>query len=156
MEPAATNPRRKLLRGSLAAPLVLTVASPSALAATSFQACIARVADQPQPTNAFVDVGTTPDGWYRTEVSIYSGKLKSTGMPGQYYENGGSYFPVDSCYPAGYVASDFTGPSGPTYVKKQLGLVYVNTSGSVVGFGPCKPSDGYAVSTSCWTSFQNG
>ena len=148
--------RRKLLRGSLAAPLVLTVASPSALARTSFMDCIARVANVPQPSMSIAFV-SSPDGWYRTEVSIYEGKLRGgAGVVQLFYETAGRYYPVDACNQTGYSALDFTGSAGPSYKYKRLGLVYVNTSGNIVGFGPCKPSDGYAVSTSCWTSFKNG
>lgn len=146
--------RRKLLRGTLAAPLVLTVVSPSALAVSSFQECIDRAAQA--NVNSLPAFVNSADGWYRTETSIYQGKLKGGGGDQDFYETGGRYYPVNTCNQTGYVANDFTGNTAPSYLEKRLGLVYVNSSGQPVGFGPCNPQNGFPVSTSCWTSFKNG
>ena len=59
--------RRKLLRGSLSAPLVLTVASPSALARTTFEACIARAVGQAGPPYLV----NADDGFFRKAVPVY-------------------------------------------------------------------------------------
>lgn len=80
--------RRKLLRGSLSAPVVLTVASPGALAQTSFTACIARGA------------GATPDP-YVTQDDGFVRRLVSAG------ENAGKYELVyfnENGEPVGYGA----------------------------------------------------
>lgn len=147
------KPRRRLLQGSLAAPLVLTVASPSALAASSFQVCLDRAKeDRGTDWPAFVK---SRDDRYRLEVSIYRGKLKSTGTNADYYESGGRYFPVNSCYKDGYTASSFTGNTAPAYLEKRWGLVLVDSTGKQVGFGPCT-NGGFSVSQSCWTSFKAG
>ena len=149
--------RRKLLRGSLAAPLVLTVASPSVLAASSFQACIARVADQPQPGTSLM-ITDLQDTWLRTPVSIYSGMLRAGGgVTARYYKS-----PTDQLFYredgtsacTGFDATAFTGTGGPTPLNiTRYALVYIDTTGTPVGLGTCKPATGYAVSASCWTSF---
>lgn len=71
--------RRKLIRGSLSAPLVLTVAaSPAAQAARgSWEACLLRAGlqktqDWPDPLKA------NPDGFLRYTAEVYSGTLKTT------------------------------------------------------------------------------
>jgi hypothetical protein len=61
--------RRKLLRGSLSAPLVLTVASPAALARSSFLACITR-GDNPQGDPYTADRRT--DNLYREQVTVWT------------------------------------------------------------------------------------
>jgi hypothetical protein len=149
--------RRKLLRGTLAAPLVLTVTSPSVLAASSFQACIARVADQPQP-GASLMITDLQDSWLRTPVSIYSGMLRGgAGVTARYYKS-----PTDQLFYredgtsacTGFDATAFTGTGGPTPLNiTRYALVYIDTAGVPVGLGTCKPATGYAVSASCWSSF---
>jgi hypothetical protein len=151
-----TNPgRRKLLRGSLSAPMVLTVASPSALAATSFQACIARVEEVPQPSPT-IAVISTRDSWLRELVQIYDGRLTGGGGTQQFYKApDGFYYPLEgiaNCLDP--LASDDFVPmslslrSGDT----RWALVYVDKTGAKVGYGLC-PNNGYAVSASCWGSF---
>ena len=145
--------RRKLLKGSLSAPLVLTVASPSALAATSFQACIARVADQPQPSTSLRLV-SAPDQWLRVEVSLYEGRLTGGGGLQTYYKAPDNlFYRIDgSNCAAPTQLSSFTG-LGPTDLQqKRWALVYIDANGTTVGYGMC-PNSGYAVTASCWTSF---
>ena len=144
-------PRRKILRGSLSAPLVLTVASPSVLgqAVTSFQECIARAATQPQPSIAFAD---GPDGWFRVPVEIYTGNVPQSNPTGnqQYFKFEGKFYQVapGTCPAPAY--DSINGQS--SLIATKYALVSVNTNGDIVGRGTCK-NGGFAVSTSCWTSF---
>jgi hypothetical protein len=149
--------RRKLLQGSLAAPLVLTVASPSALAATSFGACIARIADQPQPGPDRI-WSIEPDDMFRRQETIYAGTLNLPGpkVEKNFYMIADRYFPVDACHTAGYAAGDFLKSGKPTAKYKRWALVYVYEDGAAANFGPCKPANSYAVTTSCWASFNTG
>jgi hypothetical protein len=61
--------RRKLLRGSLAAPVVLTTASPAVLAQTSFLACITRGGNEGATGFAAEQCGGNV---YRVEVDVFS------------------------------------------------------------------------------------
>jgi hypothetical protein len=156
--------RRKLLRGSLSAPLVLTVASPAALARQSFEACLARAADAGATPDVFI-AANQHDMWLRKPVKIYKGVLFTTGngttsvkkatgndQASLFYElmgQVGRYYPVDSCVSGGYPAHQ----NGPDFVEDQQTLVFVNDGGAIVGFGPCRPNDGFPVTTSCWASF---
>jgi hypothetical protein len=58
--------RRRLLKGSLAAPVLLTVSSASAHARSSFGRCL-RNADKQQPAEFFT---TDADRWLRKQVTV--------------------------------------------------------------------------------------
>src|SRR5215471_20251098 len=78
--------RRKVLRGSLAAPVVLTVSSAS-VAAASFARCLASTSAAPD--SFFVN---SSDQWFRTQVEVT--QLWSQGMDlGYFYED-----PVKNVY----------------------------------------------------------
>ena len=71
--------RRRLLRGSLSAPLVLTVAaSPAALAARgSWEACLLRAGQDPAQADPIIPIpGKSHDTWLRLRVPLYRGNLK--------------------------------------------------------------------------------
>lgn len=162
--------RRKLLRGSLSAPLVLTVASPAALARQSFEACLYRATTEGTagvpPSNVGVFIPSAQhDPWLRTKVNLYKGRLTQQGQVKQ--PNGGSsdqvfyeivgktgrFYPKAMACPS----TGFTGylpqGSGPTSLDTQeQALVFVRNDGTIVGFGTC-PNGGYAVTTSCYASF---
>lgn len=165
--------RRKLLRGSLSAPLVLTVASPAALARQSFEACLYRATNNgatqgtPPGESVFIDFAKH-DPWLRATVKMYDGSLVTdggsttvrspTGISGSdaiFYEivgQEGKFYPaVGPCsVPAGYLPNGTNPPTDRNEKKKAL--VFVGSDGSIVGFGTC-PNNGYAVTTSCYASF---
>jgi hypothetical protein len=60
--------RRKLLRGSLSAPVVLTVSSPSTAAAASFAQCVK--GSSFKQTYAFFTQDQMVDNWYRKSVQV--------------------------------------------------------------------------------------
>lgn len=71
--------RRRLLRGSLSAPLVLTVASSPAAAAArgSWEACLLRAGQDPKVADAWIPANAH-DTWLRLSVPVYRGTVKSS------------------------------------------------------------------------------
>lgn len=61
--------RRAILRGSLAAPVVLTVSSPSAATVTTLGRCLANLDNAPEPTY-LVDAIQPGDVWLRIRVPV--------------------------------------------------------------------------------------
>jgi hypothetical protein len=155
--------RRKLLRGSLSAPLVLTVASPAALARQSFDACLHRASSEKAQIG--YDAGEVPpflinahDTWLRQQIPLYSGRLQKEVNEGDkdYYKKGDLFYKVNSetCPAVGYVADDFQGNKAPDRASYDgRALVFVNDRGDVVGWGPCPGTGQFPVSGSCWASF---
>lgn len=152
--------RRKLLRGSLSAPLVLTVASPAALARQSFEACLSRAKLSEENPAVF---NAANDKWLRKRVALYSGKLSSdtSGKSLPLFRDGDRYFLKE---PGTCVGYQFTGyletafsQLKPVEVNKQqvyeLALVYVDLDGNIVNCGPCPNINAFPVTTSCWASF---
>ncbi len=104
--------RRKLLQGSLSAPLVLTVTAAGAQARTTFGACLAATANQVPPMERLAEITGTDafgnklwqDTWYRTIVPLtkvaYQGN--SGNKPDEYYipqKGTGKYFKLDASNP---------------------------------------------------------
>jgi hypothetical protein len=147
MEPIPT--RRKLLRGSFAAPIVFTVASPSALAASSFHACIAKGADAELPDGVvMVDDAV----WARREVQLWEVSVNGPPVTHFFSPLDNQFYPVDGSACATTVFSSTRELTG----QKGWALVYFDNEGNEVGLGWCNPNNGVPVSTSCWTSFQGG
>lgn len=159
--------RRKLIRGSLSAPLVLTVASPAALARQSFEACMYRASKQiPQNLEVF---SATRDGFLREAVTLYEGKLKSDTGPELFTRkvvvvaNSGKgnptktlFFKVSDCLQTtGYGEKDFEHNNAPSPVTRYQ-LVYVNERGDKIRAGLCGSPGGFPVTGSCWASFGGG
>src|SRR5215470_20251265 len=99
--------RRKVLRGSLAAPVVLTVSSAS-VAAASFGRCLANTHT---PDTFF---SSTSDRWFRTQVEVT--ELSSQGWDlGYFYED-----PVQNVFVSinpPYAALRFNSATMPANVK---------------------------------------
>jgi len=156
--------RRKILQGTLAAPVVLTVSSASAQAITSFGKCLSNLAGQ-QPTNFFT-TSSSADTWFRAQVSaveIFKGGTKQ----GIFYFDPkiGSYVNVVSPYS---VFTGFAGATPPNASSWRLGAV--SARWALVYFEPVsatpyadamgrtivtlqKPSGYLASSISCYGSF---
>jgi hypothetical protein len=149
--------RRKLLRGSLSAPVVLTVASPSALAQTSFLACITRGGVQ---TASAFDASKCGGNAYRKEVDLYVFQPNVLPTPPATDPYAGKLFARRENTANSYDSTDgaFLDISPPTgYTVQSAGskswkLVYFNDQGQEVGYGFVSNS-GTPVSCSCWTSF---
>jgi len=141
--------RRKLLRGSLSAPVVLTVASPSNLAAAS-TTCLVNTNQTVNVPPRFTDP-TTPDTVYvRKTVPVVEVYVGSNWLTGSYYQlNGtGTYYSVATGASAGTVTNTRT-PAIP-----QLdALAYLDSQGKVVGYGwPVTNGGGLWTSIGCWNS----
>jgi len=142
--------RRKLLRGSLSAPVVLTVSSASAQTVTSFGQCIARNAGQ-QPSAFLVPAS---DAWYRVKnVIVYTISRNGTPLSGYYFIDGLFYRSTSSPgtiylnnpLPLGYSA---TAAPEPWWQ-----LVWFDSSGNQVTGGWQNPQNGLAATLSCQLSF---
>ena len=143
MNPPANN-RRKLLQGSLAAPLVLTVSSASASAVTSFTQCIENVAgNQPNEALNFVK---SKDEWFRCPVTVYT--YTKGDQTVKLYKDGATYRKIENGQ-----AFTLTSYWTKTEEKTWLRLVYFGEDGSFKGAGWEKHTGGLAVPVSCGTSF---
>jgi hypothetical protein len=158
--------RRHLLKGSLAAPLVLTVRTAAGTGGAMTSAAACRAADK----DRYADGGTRKfrlykdqDEWLRKEVQIC--KLQKKNSNGYWQDIDGEYFKGDTgCWwqmvKSGddcnvYQKSDYTDSSCRIrqYVRKEYGLVCVDDYGQVKGFAWEKPS--YSpITGSCWASFK--
>ena len=137
--------RRKILQGSLSAPLVLTVSS-AAAAVSSFNACIASGANN-QPADS-IRIIQTQDQWFRCPVTVWplyrGGSNNSVGN--FYKDNAGQYRNVENGNPP---------PSGsltPGTPSTWYRLAYYDIDGTPTGVG-WEKTGGYAVSLSCGQSF---
>jgi hypothetical protein len=153
--------RRKILQGTLAAPVVLTVSSASAQAITSFGRCLGNLAGQ-QPTTFFT---RSADTWFRLQVPVAE-IFKGGRSLGTYYFDPkvGRY--VNVVYPYAALA-DFAGSTLPNASYRfgassaRWALVYFDpkstepysdlTGRTIVTLQ--KPSGYLASSISCYGSF---
>jgi hypothetical protein len=158
--------RRHLLKGSLAAPLVLTVrsASGTGMAMTSAAACRLRDKDRYEDDHVYKFQKTKgADEWLRKEVSIcYLEKKDSNGT---YRRISGEYFKGDTgCWwqmvKSGddcevYQKADHTDSNCRSYqvVRKEYGLVCVDEYGYVKGFA-WEKKDYSPITGSCWASLK--
>jgi hypothetical protein len=137
--------RRKILRGSLSAPVVLTVASPASLAAASTTCLINTNQNAPPP---FFQPASTDDGYLRKTVEVCEVKSSNGWQDGLFYEG-----QDDNWY------SVTTGqPLSGTFEKKKHCvnrevLVYVDAQGQETGYGwPSTANGGSFTSIGCWNS----
>jgi hypothetical protein len=156
--------RRQLLRGSAAVPVVLTVQSGAALAATSSQ-CAVRAETLADPTS-FVTAApdVTPSIiWYRVAVFVFKISEDGIQLPADFVKWGGdnSYWKVSQSGVAVNPPTLYTPPLGKTIAYTQTSttvyaLAQVNNSGAIVGYSWMpKASGAYKKTTqSCWTSLK--
>lgn len=155
-------PRRKLLRGAMAVPAVLTVCSGSALATSSFKRCL-RNANEHPVTGSITPMANTDN---LVRVALWE-RPKSGG--GKTYYVRGSSFPHDTAVGSAVpgqgqwqqfnvgtnelVANTRTSqqPSNVTQSTDKWVAVRYDVDGTIVGVG--KSGSGTAIGTSCWTSF---
>jgi hypothetical protein len=143
--------RRSLVRGSVAAPLLLTLRPAGAQALTSATACVGRNAANP-PTGATTKIANNPDQMFRVQVPVWHVKLKANAGEGDFARINDVYYNRTT-----YVA--FLNVNDPSIAQAQAvsgefdyALVYVDpVTGQTTGVAPPTTS-GNAISTSCWTS----
>lgn len=153
--------RRKILKGSLAAPVVLTVSSASAQAITSFGKCLRNLTGR-QPTTFFTQ---SADTWFRVPVPVVE-IFKGSQSKGTFYFDPkvGRY--VNVVYPYA-VFADFAGSTLPNasyrfgvrsarwalvYFDPALTTPYSDLTGKTI-VTLQKPSGYLASSISCYGSF---
>lgn len=158
--------RRHLLKGSLAAPLVLTVRSAAGhgMAMTSAAACKVRDKDRYQDDHVYkFRKYKNEDEWLRTEVDIC--KLKKKDSKGNWHDIDGEYFKGntgcwwqmvkrgDDCDV--YQKHDYTDSNCKRrqVVRKEYGLVCVDDNGLVKGFA-WEKKEHPPITCSCWASLK--
>jgi len=145
--------RRRILKGSLAAPAVLTVSSASARAMSSFGRCL-RNAQNQQPGLFFT---TDVDGWFRKEVRVVQLWAKGKNQ-GYFYLDPvkHAYVSVDPPYralPFGTLMEPGWKVSGQS---TRWALVWFDrsTATQYSRITLQKPSGALAVTMSCYGSFR--
>ena len=166
--PPNSNTRRKLLRGSFAAPVVLTVHSGAAQATTSVGACLARA--NANPLTSGTGVKGVEDTFFRyklwalvksnnpnvifsywvvgSELSVYKRNSQSPFLDSGKYQQ----FDLANNVLISNVVS--AAPTKTDYTFKVISkwvVLRVNSSGKIVSVGSA--GGGAPVSDSCWNSF---
>lgn len=153
--------RRRLLKGSLAVPVVLTVRPASATAITSATACMDRCDKVAKETNPQkIADALHKDEWMRVEFdvcrvspgagkSFYSGKYYLGFDKYTYWrldDRNPYYMPaVESEYNKGSCYAEKTG-------QKMYGMAYVDKTGVIKGFAWENKWGGSPATWSCYTS----
>jgi hypothetical protein len=153
--------RRKLLKGSLAAPVVLTVRPASATGVASAVACLRRcetaAKDYPPAKFSYASHG---DEWMRVKVDTCR-LAPSVGKPfwsGKYFLgfDQHTYWRLDDKDPYNKPAVATTHTKGSCYAEptgqSMYGVAYVDGQGKVVGFAWDNKTHGSPVTWSCYTS----
>jgi hypothetical protein len=153
--------RRRLLKGSLAAPVVLTVRPASATALTSATACLHRcevAAQEKRPPK--MSSAAHSDEWMRVEVE----ECRLAPAAGKDFYNGKyflgfdkhTYWRLDDRSPYAWPARPSSYTKGSCYAEKtgvrMHGIAYIDRSGKVAGFAWENQNHGSPVTWSCYTS----
>jgi hypothetical protein len=153
--------RRRLLKGSLAAPVVLTVRPASATAITSAAACFDRCktrADETKPPK--LSRALHSDEWMRVELA----ECKLAPAVGKPYYSGKyflgfdkyTYWKLDASNPYYAPAQPSNYTKGSCYAEvtgqKLYGIAYIDKSGTIKGFAWENQSYGSPATWSCYTS----
>ena len=153
--------RRRLLKGSLAAPLVLTVRPASATAVTSATACLNRCATQAAETKPPKMSQTLySDQWMRVglEVCRLAPSMGKEFYSGKYFLGFDkyTYWRLDDSNPYYAPAQPSSYTKGSCYVEKtgqmMYGIAYVDQTGTLKGFAWENMSYGSPATWSCYTS----
>jgi hypothetical protein len=166
--PSAAPSRRKLLRGALAVPAVLTVYSGGALATASFERCLANA----QLHKRTETTSQTMDAWLRVRLyrSGPSGDRKfwvhGNDLNSPLISKGinhtaavpklGEYQQFDPRNSHNNLIPDTVTTTPPSDIKyvNRFAAVRLDSKGLVVGVGA--GTEGSAIGQSCWSSFIMG
>lgn len=159
--------RRKLLKGTLSAPMVMTVTPALGVARTSLMACMDNAAGKPVGAVAPL-ANAYPDEWLRIELDILevtlpNGKGEMVVQPGRYfagYDRITMYKLADlrpESAPATPVREFNAGTPGmrTRVVEKRRALAYVDRAGQVTGYA-WEPRGGAHITASCYASITAG
>lgn len=161
---ASTPTRRRVLAGSLAAPLVLTVSSAVGRSRTTFTACLDNARLQPLPGQIMAAGLNSPDEWLRVQVNIY--EIGFFDKHGQLKLEPGNYFigpdkitlhklnDLDAGRNAAVPIKRFNAHSPGLHKRitgKRFALAYANRDGEIVGFG-WEKNGGAHCKKSCFAS----
>jgi hypothetical protein len=159
--------RRKLLQGSLSAPLVMTVTPALGQARTTLMACVDNSAARPVSVVAPLSEASA-DEWLRVDLEIFEVQLLKE--DGRLTPQAGRYFvgpdrvsmfrlaePRPESAPAAPVRdfNAFTPHMQKRLVEKRRALAYVDRHGSVVGYA-WQPRGGAHITASCYASVIGG
>ncbi len=146
--------RRAIIKGSLAAPLVLTVSSASATAATSFGRCL-RNGAKSQP--AFFVTKNRLDNWLRKQVEVVELSFNGTSR-GWFYLDPlrRVYVGVQPPHQALAFGANMLPGWQQSASAKRWALVYIdsNTASKYQHVTLQKPSGYMPATVSCYTSFR--
>jgi hypothetical protein len=159
--------RRKLLKGTLSAPVVMTVSPVLGAARTTFMACVDNAAAKPVSSVAPV-AAMSPDEWLRVDLDILQVTLPDA--KGQPAVQPGRFF-VGPDKVSMYRLAEIRPESSPATpvrefnlgtpgmqtrtVEKRRALAYVDRQGNVVGYA-WQPRGGAHITASCYASVIGG
>jgi hypothetical protein len=161
-----TIDRRKVILGSGAVPLILTV-RPAAAQARSSYSCIERDARRSKPYNVLASAGE-PDEWLRVRADVFQLTIRDQErnewktLENRQFILGAdrsTYWELDRLQP-------FSAPAHPTAMNRgtgiketkmseRLALAYLGPEGEIRGYG-WEPRGGTHCTKSCWASFAPG
>jgi hypothetical protein len=159
--------RRKLLQGSVAAPLVLTVSPALGVARTTFMSCAQKGAGQ--PTGVVAPLAEVPaDEWLRVDLDVFqihltNAKGELVAQPGKYFVGPDrvTMFRLADVRPDSVPATPVQSFNAYTMglqrrvVERRRALAYVDEEGEVVGFA-WQPAGGMHMTASCHASVLGG
>ena len=153
--------RRKLIKGSLAAPIVLTVRPATATALTSATACLKRCEIQAHETDPpKISPALHNDEWMRVEFDV----CRLAPSIGKGYHSGKyflgfdkhTYWRLDDHDPYYTPARPTNHTKGSCHAEatgqKMYGIAYLDETGTIKGFAWENTSHGSPVTWSCYTS----
>lgn len=159
--------RRKLLKGTLSAPVVMTVSPVLGAARTTFMACVDNAAARPVSSVAPI-ASISPDEWLRVDldilqVTVMDAKGQPAVQPGRFFvgpDKVSMYRLADirpETSPATPVREFNVGTPGlqTRTIEKRRALAYVDRQGNVVGYA-WQPRGGAQITASCYASVMGG
>lgn len=142
--------RRKLLKGTLSAPVVLTVASPAALAQTTFTSCLVNGA--PPPSEYIASTASAEDTYYRVAKNVFTLSGRQPFGNELAYEFLDNYYKASDGVLLGAKSTNGVSIKPNTTVSRQF-IAYVDNTGALKGWGyPSTSGGGTLAMKSCYNS----
>jgi hypothetical protein len=156
--------RRRLVQGSLSAPLVMTVTAAAGAGRTSFTACLDNARTTPRPHRVLARHHHGADDWLRVQVEVYEVSLP-TGDGGMVKQSGKYFIGPDkvTMFQLAEHQSESI-PAKPVHkfnahtlgvnrqlVEKRYALAFADKQGKIIGFG-WQDNGGIHCKKSCFSS----